>query len=88
VTGSVHLRLAHLAAVGALLGALALGACGRKGPLDLPPSASVTQPEPPPGDAPDPMFSGYARPPQPEPAKPPVTAQPAEKKRFLLDWLL
>jgi predicted small lipoprotein YifL len=37
-------RLAHFATIGALAGALALGACGRKGPLDPPPSASIAEP--------------------------------------------
>jgi predicted small lipoprotein YifL len=31
------------------LGALALAACGRKGPLDPPPSAGLTDPAAPPG---------------------------------------
>lgn len=34
-------RILRLAMVGALAGALGLGACGRKGPLDPPPSASL-----------------------------------------------
>jgi len=34
-------RWARIAAVGALVGALGLSACGRKGPLDLPPQASA-----------------------------------------------
>jgi predicted small lipoprotein YifL len=34
-------RWARLAAVGALVAALGLSACGRKGPLDPPPSASA-----------------------------------------------
>ena len=32
----------RLALVGALVGALGLAGCGRKGPLDLPPAASAT----------------------------------------------
>ena len=34
-------RLLRLALIGALAGTLGLGACGRKGPLDPPPSASL-----------------------------------------------
>lgn len=37
-------HLLRLAAIGAF--ALALAACGRKGPLDLPPSAAVPNPPP------------------------------------------
>ena len=33
----------RLAAFGALIAALCLGGCGRKGPLDLPPGTSTTQ---------------------------------------------
>jgi len=70
---------------------LALAACGRKGPLDAPPSAAIVQPppaEPALGEAPiDPMFSGYVRAPQPE-AVQPGPRQPAPLRRFFLDWLL
>ena len=38
--------LLRLAVLGALAAALALGACGRKGPLDLPPGASGEYPRP------------------------------------------
>ena len=38
--------LLHLAVLGALAAALGLGACGRKGPLDLPPGASGDYPRP------------------------------------------
>ena len=36
--------LARMAAVGALIAALGLASCGRKGPLDLPPSAATSEP--------------------------------------------
>jgi hypothetical protein len=36
----------HLAVLGALTLALGLAACGRKGPLDLPPGASGEYPQP------------------------------------------
>ena len=41
-------RFLRLALIGALAASFALAACGRKGPLDPPPSASVAgeQPEP------------------------------------------
>ena len=89
-------RLARLALIGPLAAALALAACGRKGPLDAPPSAAVVQPnyaEPALGEPPpDPFHSGFVRPPQPEPAQPAASVQPGTtpppKKRFFLDWLL
>jgi len=40
-SGLIFLRIAT---VGALVSALALTGCGRKGPLDAPPSAAVSQP--------------------------------------------
>ncbi len=85
-------RFARLALVGPLAAALALAACGRKGPLDAPPSAAIVEPPPAEaalGEAPtDPMFSGYLRPPQPELAPPPGAPQQPPKKSFFLDWLL
>jgi predicted small lipoprotein YifL len=79
--------------IGPLAAALALAACGRKGGLDAPPSAAVAQPapaEPTLGEAPaeQPFFSGFVRPPQPEPAPPAGAPQPPPKRTFLLDWLL
>ena len=85
-------RPARLAFIGALAATLALAACGRKGPLEAPPSASIAQPataEPSLGEAPpDPLFSGYVRAPQPEPVRPGAASQPPPKKSFFLDWLM
>jgi predicted small lipoprotein YifL len=85
-------RSARLALIGPLAAALALAACGRKGPLEMPPSASVVQPVPNEtslGEAPtDPMFSGYVRAPQPQPVQPGAGPQPPPKKSFFLDWLM
>jgi predicted small lipoprotein YifL len=70
---------------------LALGACGRKGPLDPPPSAEV--PPPPPG-APGPGPARYIDPTtpvggaQPAQAQTTVAAPPPPKKTFFLDPLL
>ena len=47
-SGLIFLRIAT---VGALVSALALAGCGRKGPLDAPPSAAVSEPV---ADAPSP----------------------------------
>ncbi len=56
--------------------ALALGACGRKGPLDLPPGAAMADPA--------------GNPPQLGPDGRPITAapQPPPKKHFFLDFLI
>jgi predicted small lipoprotein YifL len=77
VTDLANRPVLRAAAVGAL--ALALGltlsACGRKGPLDLPPGAQVF-------DAPAPnqpeQFDAQGRP----------IAPPGQKKRLPIDWLL
>ncbi len=37
-----HVSWSKLAALGLILSACALGGCGRKGPLDLPPGAALT----------------------------------------------
>ncbi len=42
MTRIYHRPFCRLALIGALVAALGLAACGRKGPLDLPPGASVT----------------------------------------------
>jgi predicted small lipoprotein YifL len=56
--------------------ALALASCGRKGSLDLPPSASVAQP--PPAAATEQQFGPDGRP----------VAPPGTKKQLPIDWLL
>jgi predicted small lipoprotein YifL len=86
---------ARLALLGLLAAALSLGACGRKGPLDPPPGASlegVTQPNAPGLINPTPQnkssigtstgsYSGVGPDGQ-------VQAPPGPKKRILLDNLL
>jgi predicted small lipoprotein YifL len=79
--------IARLAVFGAFAAALALAGCGRKGPLDAPPSASIDAPASP---AP---AGAAARPPSDKQAR--VTpegqalAPPGEKKPIPpLDWLL
>jgi len=71
-------RLSVRIALAVLVTAIALGlsACGRKGPLDPPPSAAV--PPPPAASAADPAGA-------PATANPPA---PTQKKSFLLDPLL
>ncbi|MEX1083951.1 MAG: lipoprotein [Xanthobacteraceae bacterium] len=77
---------------GALAAALALAGCGRKGPLDPPPSAAVAQPAPaaaqvsgmgansaaPPAQSGPKSFDADGRP----------IAPPGAKKPLLLDWLI
>jgi predicted small lipoprotein YifL len=72
-------RFARLAAIGALAAALGLAACGRKGPLDPPPSAIAPQ-----------LTGGQAAPVQPpafDASGKPI-APPGERKAFILDGLL
>jgi predicted small lipoprotein YifL len=84
------LRLAAFAALGA---ALALGGCGRKGPLDPPPSAAIS-PAPPAnqptlGETDDPNMSGFRRaPPATAAAQPATPPAPPEKRTFILDPLI
>jgi predicted small lipoprotein YifL len=80
-------RVAMLAAI---IAAEGLSGCGRKGGLDPPPTASLTNPQPaPPGpsmgeQSDSPTQSLMAPPPAPQTAPPPPTA----KKWFPLDFLL
>jgi predicted small lipoprotein YifL len=81
-------RLAMLAAM--MIAAASLSGCGRKGSLDLPPTASITNP-PPAGTGPSlgeqsdsPAHSFEPAAPASQTPPPP----PARKSRFLLDFLL
>jgi predicted small lipoprotein YifL len=66
--------------------ALALGGCGRKGPLEAPPSTStVAAPPPPQGSLGEPEHVGIEGERRAEQTAPPP---PQQKKAFLLDWLL
>jgi predicted small lipoprotein YifL len=84
------MRLAALAALGS---ALALTGCGRKGPLDPPPSAAIA---PPPSDQPslgelnDPNTPGFRRAPRPPvvAAAPTTQAPPPPQRSFFLDFLI
>jgi len=85
-------RLARLAVIAALGAAFALAGCGRKGPLDAPPSAALVAPgpddQPSLGDVNDPNMTGFVRaPPATRSAPPPVAAVP-EKRSFILDFLV
>jgi predicted small lipoprotein YifL len=85
-------RWSRLALVAAMTAALGLAACGRKGPLDPPPSAGLT---PPPAYAPRPSLGEENYGPAPvgeRPrtgvAAPPAAAEPPPKKTFFLDFLI
>jgi predicted small lipoprotein YifL len=81
----------RLAAFVALAAALALGGCGRKGPLDPPPSAAIAPApdQPSLGDNPDPnMAGGYRRVPSSTVTAQPTGPLPADRRGFILDPLI
>jgi len=79
MAGSVACRSRlGLALVGVLAAALALGGCGRKGPLDPPPGARLTEPAPA-----GPPAAPYEVGPDGQPLAP-----VGPKKRIFLDWLI
>lgn len=82
----------RLAAFVALAAALALGGCGRKGPLDAPPSTSIApEPDQPSlGDNSDPgLVGGYRRAPSATvTAQPPTGPLPSDRRTFILDPLI
>jgi predicted small lipoprotein YifL len=87
-------RVPRLALAVTLVGALALGACGRKGGLDAPPSSMPAAPQPQAmqpslGESP-PIFGGPAfgsGEPRPSPQQQ-AAQEPQPKKSFFLDWLI
>jgi predicted small lipoprotein YifL len=78
---------ARVAAVGALVAALGVSACGRKGPLDPPPSAAGHSAQVAPDGSPQPETPGR----QPgigsdgKATAPPPSGQ---RQPFILDWLV
>ena len=84
-------RFARIALLGALLAALGLGGCGRKGALDPPPSASIANPQaanspPALGEQPSPFET--ASPGEHSDGAAAASQAPPAKKTFILDWLL
>jgi predicted small lipoprotein YifL len=78
-------RWARLAVAGALVAALGLSACGRKGPLDPPPSAAqYADPAPGPSQAPPGTQVGVGR--DGKAVAPPPTSR--DNRPFILDWLV
>jgi predicted small lipoprotein YifL len=79
--GKPQFRYGRMAVLAVALAAAGLSGCGRKSGLDLPPTASLTDPQ---GAPPATGPNGQPVPPQPgQPASP-----PAPPKRFLLDFML
>jgi predicted small lipoprotein YifL len=89
---AVTSRFALIAVIGALAAASALGGCGRKGPLDPPPSAGASPPaqaaSPNVGLSPLAERQAPATPPAFDARGRPVAPSDAPKKRLPMDWLL
>ena len=79
-------RYLHLALIGALAAALGLGACGRKGPLDPPPSASLAGEQQQANPIASPLMAPIGSQPQAGKANQPVVQAP--KQHIFLDDLL
>jgi len=85
----VHRPLVSLPLVAVLTLALALSACGRKGPLDPPPAGLASPAYAPAAQAPSGAPPGPDG--QPAPAVAPESqpvAPPGAKRRLPIDWLL
>jgi predicted small lipoprotein YifL len=80
----------RLVAFAALAAVLALGGCGRKGPLDPPPSAAISPApdQPSLGDNPDPNMTGFRRAPSSTVTAQPTGPLPQDKRTFILDPLI
>jgi predicted small lipoprotein YifL len=80
----------RLALLAAMIAAAGLAGCGRKGGLDLPPTATLTNPQQQPDQSPSLGSQSDSSAPSllaPQPAPQPAPPPPA-KKGFLLDFLL
>jgi predicted small lipoprotein YifL len=85
--------LARLAVAGVLIVGLGVAGCGRKGGLDVPPSAAipaapaaaVPQSQQP---APTDGFLLFGKPDEPPPPEAPPANPAAARRGFFLDWLL
>jgi predicted small lipoprotein YifL len=83
--GKPQFRYGRMAVLAVALAAVGLSGCGRKSGLDLPPTASLTDPKAaPPTTAP----SGFPIPGQPAAAPTQPASPPAPPRRFLLDFML
>lgn len=78
--------LSRLALIGVALAALTLAGCGRKGPLDPPPGASVAEPMAAAPATPEPLVAVPGQPTESSVNRPVTPAGP--NKRIFLDGLL
>ncbi|HEY7662352.1 MAG TPA: lipoprotein [Xanthobacteraceae bacterium] len=78
---SFHPRLPRIALIGALVAALGLAGCGRKGGLDLPPSAAAAIPN-------NGAQPGTVPPGGPNGQPPAPTEPPPLPKHTPIDWLI
>lgn len=86
MTGSARRPSVRLAVLGVLVASLGLTACGRKGPLEMPPGASATTPPTlTPGVTEPKGVDGSSFTPE---GQQPVAAPPGPNRRFILDGLL
>jgi predicted small lipoprotein YifL len=81
-----HRRFVRLALIGALAATLGLGACGRKGPLDPPPSASLAGEQQQANPIASPLVTPIGGQPQTGKTSQPVVQAP--KQHIFLDGLL
>jgi predicted small lipoprotein YifL len=83
--GKPQFRFGRMAVLAVALAAAGLSGCGRKSGLDLPPTASLTDPQAaPPANNPNVL----PIPGQPAAAPTQPASPPAPPKRFLLDFML
>lgn len=80
-------RYGRLVVAVALVTALGLGGCGRKGALDAPPSAAIGGGPAAPQEAVEPT-QGFLMSRPAEPAPPEAPPATTARKTFFLDWLL
>jgi len=90
VSHCTRAHFARLALIGALAAALGLTGCGRKGPLDPPPSASAvpSAQAAPAGSSPNPLARSAPRSREAFGPDGQPIASPGPKKSLPLDWLL
>jgi predicted small lipoprotein YifL len=83
--GKPQFRYGRMAVLAVALAAAGLSGCGRKSGLDLPPTASLTDPQATPPATPP---SAFPIPGQPAAAPTQPASPPAPPRRFLLDFML
>jgi predicted small lipoprotein YifL len=79
LSSDLHLRLARMATIGALVAALGLAGCGRKGGLDPPPGAAAIDQT---------AAAQPGAPPELGPDGQPVAPVQSPRRRTLIDFLI